>query len=256
MRSRGWTWCVPIELLLLSLLLLAVSTQDHVAPVVKAISGSNVSLQIPERLPDDYTKLTWLYTAQQKIVEWSPDKPMNPKYFDSKFKGRVTLDPQSGALNISNTQKDDSSTFRIKMLNASGVAQTWNILLQVFDPVRKPVIKIETIRQENNNCYMKLSCAIPDQSPDQCVNCTCTWLEDSGPLPKECLSSALELNVLVPQNYSMFYTCLVSNPVSSESDTVYFTPPCTLSRSSSSGVNWIASWLIVMVPTILGLLFT
>ncbi|XP_053463519.1 CD48 antigen isoform X2 [Nycticebus coucang] len=257
MRSRGWKWCVPRELLLLSLLLQAANTQgtfhqvssDHVASVVNAVSGSNVILQIPERLPDNYKQLSWWYTTEQKIVEWRPN---DTKYFDSTFKGRVVLDRQSCALNISNIQKDDNSTYLIKVLNATeSLEKTWMILLQVFDPVRKPVIKIETIRQENSSCYMKLSCAIPDQSPAQCVNCTCTWHEDSGPLPNECLST-LELKVPVPQNYSKFYTCRVSNPVSSENDTVYFTPPCALFRSS--GVNWIASWLIVMVPTILGLL--
>ncbi|KAL2771436.1 CD48 antigen isoform 1 precursor [Daubentonia madagascariensis] len=245
MRSRRWEWCLAMELLLLPLLLLATNIQGQSTREVIVLSGSNLSLQISESLPDNYKQLTWFYTIHQKIVEWDSGKS---KYFDSKFKGRVMLDPQSGALNIYKVQKEDSSTYLMRVSNATGKEQEWKILLEVFDPVPKPVIKIEKTEEANNICYLKLLCVIPDQS----VNCT--WYGDSGPFSKECQSSVLELRVPEPQNYSKFYTCQVSNPVSSKNDTVYFTPPCTLARSS--GVDWIASWLVVMVPTILGLLLT
>ncbi|XP_012494985.1 PREDICTED: CD48 antigen isoform X2 [Propithecus coquereli] len=243
MSLRRWEWCLAAELLLLPLLLLATNTQDHLTSAMTVVSGSNVSLQISEGLPDNYEQLTWFYTIDQKIVEWDSGKS---KYFDSKFKGRVMLDPQSGALNIYNVQKEDSSTYLMRVSNATGKEQEWKVLLEVLDPVRAPVIKIEKTEETNNICYLKLSCVISDQS----VNCT--WYGDSGPFSEACQNSALELRVPEPQKYSKFYTCQVSNPVSSKNDTVYFTPPCTLARSS--GVDWIASWLVVIVPTILGLL--
>uniref|UniRef100_A0A8C9AF77 CD48 antigen n=1 Tax=Prolemur simus TaxID=1328070 RepID=A0A8C9AF77_PROSS len=245
MSSRGWEWCLAVELLLLPLLLLATNTQDHLTCEVIVVSGSNVSLQIFKSLPDNYKQLTWFYTIHQKIVEWDSGKS---KYFDSKFKGRVMLDPQSGALNIYNVQKEDSSTYLMRVSNATGKEQEWKILLEVLDPVPTPAIKIEKTEETNNICHLKLSCVIPDRS----VNCT--WYGDSGPFSVACQNSVLELRVPEPQKYSKFYTCKVSNPVSSKNDTVYFTPPCTLARSS--GVDWIASWLVVMVPTSLGLLLT
>ncbi|XP_069334579.1 CD48 antigen isoform X2 [Eulemur rufifrons] len=251
MSSRGWEWCLAVELLLLPLLFLATNTQgtfhqlsgDHSKKEVIVVSGSNVSLQILKSLPNNYKQLTWFYTIHQKIVERDSSKS---KYFDSKFKGRVMLDPQSGALNIYNVQKEDSSTYLMRVSNATGKEQEWTILLEVFDPVPTPAIKIEKTEETNNICHLKLSCVIPDRS----VNCT--WYGDSGPFSVACQNSVLELRVPEPQKYSKFYTCKFSNRVSSKNDTVYFTPPCTLARSS--GVDWIASWLVVMVPTSLGLL--
>ncbi|XP_075856405.1 CD48 antigen isoform X2 [Microcebus murinus] len=217
----------------------------HSTGEVIVVSGSNVSLQISKSLPDNYKQLTWFYTIHQKIVEWDSGKS---KYFNTKFKGRVVLDPESGALNIYNVQKEDSSTYLMRVSNATGKEQEWKILLKVFDPVPTPAINIEKTEETNNTCYLKLSCVIPDQSVNY------TWYADSGLLPEAYQRSVLELRVPEPQKYSKFYTCEVSNPVSSKNDTVYFIPPCTLARSS--GVDWIASWLVVMVPTILGLLLT
>uniref|UniRef100_A0A2K6EJH5 CD48 antigen n=1 Tax=Propithecus coquereli TaxID=379532 RepID=A0A2K6EJH5_PROCO len=101
----------------------------HLTSAMTVVSGSNVSLQISEGLPDNYEQLTWFYTIDQKIVEWDSGKS---KYFDSKFKGRVMLDPQSGALNIYNVQKEDSSTYLMRVSNATGKEQEWKVLLEVL----------------------------------------------------------------------------------------------------------------------------
>lgn len=115
------------------------------------------------------------------------------------------------------------------------------------DPVPKPEIKIKKLQEVNNSCHLILSCVIVNQSLNY------TWYRDSGPVPKELQSGELEITIK-PQNYSRFYTCQVSNPVSKSNNTVYFTSTCKPARSS--GVAWIATWLVVMVSTILGLLLT
>uniref|UniRef100_A0A8C5Y8H5 CD48 antigen n=1 Tax=Microcebus murinus TaxID=30608 RepID=A0A8C5Y8H5_MICMU len=226
MSARGWEWCLAVELLLLPLLFLATNAQGHSTGEVIVVSGSNVSLQISKSLPDNYKQLTWFYTIHQKIVEWDSGKS---KYFNTKFKGRVVLDPESGALNIYNVQKEDSSTYLMRVSNATGKEQEWKILLKVFDPVPTPAINIEKTEETNNTCYLKLSCVIPDQSVNY------TWYADSGLLPEAYQRSVLELRVPEPQKYSKFYTCEVSNPVSSKNDTVYFIPPCTLGKKHPLG---------------------
>ncbi|XP_058395584.1 CD48 antigen [Diceros bicornis minor] len=242
MFSSRWERHLALELLLLLHLFLATTIQGHSKQI--AISGSNVSLQI-SNLPADYKILTWLYTSEQKIVEhWNADKP---HYFDSTFKHRVVLNLSSGALNIYKVQKEDSSTYLLRVVKAAGNEEEWKIPLEVFDPVPKPRINITTTQEVNNGCYLNIACEIPDQSVNY------TWYGESGPFPRTPQSAVLEVTV-GPQNYSKFYTCQVSNPVSSENDTVYFTSPCE--QAISSGVAWIATWLAITVPTVFGLLWT
>ncbi|XP_058165293.1 CD48 antigen, partial [Dasypus novemcinctus] len=217
----------------------------HSAHEVIAVSGSNVSLNILQQLPCDYSQLNWYYSKGQKIVELDSGLK-KPTYFGSKFKGRVNLDSSSGSLSIFDVKKEDSSIYLLKVLHEAGNEDERDISLQVFDPLPNLVIKIER-REENNSCHIKLSCAIEDSSVNY------TWFGDSGPFPKELQNSVLEIT-LTPENYSKYFTCQVRNPVSSRNDTVYFTLPCTLARSS--GVSSVATWLVVIMPFVLGLLFT
>ncbi|EHB13657.1 CD48 antigen, partial [Heterocephalus glaber] len=183
-------------------------------------SGSNVTLQSSKKLLDNFTHGTWFYTTNQKIVEWDP-KEVN--YFNTKFKHRIRLDNQSGALHIYNIQKSDSSTYILRVSEEDEDEREVKIILKVFDPVPEFVIQIETTKEVGDNCYMNLSCRIPDPSVDY------TWYGDSGSFPKELHRSVLEVT-LTPQNQSKFYTCQISNPVSSKNDTIYFLPPCTLGK--------------------------
>ncbi|XP_015104491.1 CD48 antigen [Vicugna pacos] len=239
MCSRKGKWHLALGLLLLPHLFLAINIRDRLE---LAVSGSNVSLKISS-LPESYHSLTWFYTTDQKIVEREHGEP---KYFNTKFKGRATLDIQTGALNIYKVQKDDSSTYLLKILYNAGNENEWMVTLMVYDPVPKPVIKIEKA-QEMNNCNLTLSCVIQDQPVNY------TWYRDSGPFPKELQRSVLEITV-TPQNYSQSYTCQVSNPVSSQNNTIYFTSPCK--PAPSSGAYWTEAWLVVIVTTVLGLLWT
>nr|XP_054103652.1 CD48 antigen isoform X2 [Callithrix jacchus] len=244
MCSRGWFWCLALELLLLHLLVLATSIQGDSVEVINAVSGGNVTLSISESLPENLQGITWFYTYNLKIADWDVRRL---RYYENRFKGRVRLDAQSGVLYMSNVQKEDANIYIFRVLKETMFEQEWTVRLQVFDPVPKPDIKIEKTAKVEDDCYLKLSCVIPDESVNY------TWYGDKGPFPKEFQSGVLE-TTLKSQDYSRCYTCQVSNPVSSENDTVCFSPPCTLVRSFA--VEWIASWLVITVPTILGLLFT
>lgn len=94
------------------------------------VSGSEVSLRICN-LPDKYKKLTWFYTDTQKIVEWESNTP-EPHYFKSKFKDRVTFDHRDGTLHIYKVQKEDNSTYLLKILKEAGTEVERKIFLQVL----------------------------------------------------------------------------------------------------------------------------
>ena len=81
-----------------------------------------------------------------------------------------------------------------------------------------------------NTCHLMLSCGIQDQYV------TYTWYWESGSFPKQLQSSVLE-DVHMPQSYSKSYTCQVSNPISSQNDTIHFTSPCVQGKSLCQG-SW------------------
>lgn len=95
------------------------------------------------------------------------------------------------------------------------------------DPVPKPSIEIEKTEELTDSCHLRLLCEVKVQE-DQRADYT--WYGNSGPFPPRNPGNVLELTI-TPQNKSTFYTCQVSNPVSSENDTVYFHPPCSLGKN-------------------------
>ncbi|KAI4548766.1 hypothetical protein MG293_001096 [Ovis ammon polii] len=173
--------------------------------------------------------LTWFYTTDQKIVEWESGEPT--KYFDTKFKDRATLDSQSGTLHIRKVEKEDSSTYLLRVLKDNGHEEEYKISLMVLDPVPKPKINVN-MTQKMNTCHLTLSCGIQDQSV------TYTWYWESGSFPKQLQSSVLE-DVHTPESYSKSYTCQVSNPISRQNDTIHFTSPCVqgYSKYATPGDN-------------------
>lgn len=94
---------------------------------VTAISGTNVCLPI-SNLPAKYIQLTWFYTTNQKILEWESNQTL---LFDSEFKGRVSLG-QNQNLCIHNVQKNDSSTYILRVLTDSGTEKEWHTRLEVY----------------------------------------------------------------------------------------------------------------------------
>lgn len=243
MYSEGLKWCLALQLLL-PCCFTETSIQGQSADPKFALSGSNVSLR-SSNLPENYQRLDWFYSPDLKILEWETHQP-NPHYFDTKFKRRVKLG-ENGTLHICNVQEKDSSTYILKVLLKSQFEEERRIPLKVFDPVPKPDVTIEKTQEMNNSCDLILSCMVRNPSVSY------TWYGDSGPISENLQSGVLNITV-IPQNYSRFYKCEVSNPVSRNSNTVYFISHCQLARSS--GVAWIPAWLMVMimVPTILGLL--
>ena len=91
-----------------------------------------MSLQI-SNLPKNHRSLTLFYTTDQKIVEWESGEPT--KYFDTKFKDRATLD-SPGTLHISKVQKEDSSTYLLRVLKDSGHEEEYKISLMVLGELR------------------------------------------------------------------------------------------------------------------------
>ncbi|XP_049736939.1 CD48 antigen [Elephas maximus indicus] len=239
MCSRGQEWYLALQLLLLPQLFLITSFQACSAHKMIVVTGSNVSLHVPE--PGNYKKFTWIYGTDQKIVE--QDEGNIPEYF--KLQGRAHLDDH-GTLHIYTVQESDSGTYTLQVLNTMGVEREWKFLLAVHNPVSQPDINIKKEKEVNNTCYLQLLCETPDKPVSY------TWYEDSRPIQQKPQNAVIEITH--KRDRSKFYTCQVNNTVSSNNKTIEVATSCTLVQSS--GVTWIATWLVGMVPVVLSLLLT
>ncbi|GAB1285711.1 CD48 antigen [Apodemus speciosus] len=189
-------------------------------PDTNVATSSNVTLTISKDPLGQYKRLTWLHTTNQKILEYSYDGEEN--IFESEFKDRVHLDKRNGALHIYHVRKRDRGTYYMRVLRDT--EEQWKINLGVFDLVPKPSIEIKKTEELTDSCHLRLLCEVEVQEEQ---HADYTWYENSGPFPPRNPGNVLDL-IITPQNKSTFYTCQVSNPVSSKNDTVYFTPPCML----------------------------
>ncbi|XP_006990657.1 CD48 antigen [Peromyscus maniculatus bairdii] len=235
---RTQEWCLVLPLLLLPLIM---GLQDDSPLEKNAPTGSNITLNVLKKDLGSYTRLTWLHTTKQKIIEYEYND--TETIYDSVFKGRVKLDHTSGELHISNVRKEDKGLYYMRVF--SETEKEYTITLNVFDPVSKPSISFERTEDSAESCHLKLSCNAEGQ------NVTYTWYDNTRPLPKEGQGYVLDL-IITPQNWSASYTCQVSNPVNSKNDTKYFTSFC---KAKSSGVLR-TTWLVVMVPIIYAFLLT
>lgn len=233
-RGPGYRLVPGFPLLLLPAFFLVVRAQGGSVPLVTALSGTSVTLHIPG-LPT-YTWLTWMFNKEQKILDWDDEKIT---IYDKRFYDRVNL--SNSSLVIHNVQKEDSSTYLLNVFKPDGEEVEKKIQLKVFEPVPKPTVKIESTRVENKRCVLNLSCVVP--TPDV----TYIWFENSD--KTKTISNESVLQVTLQENGAGSYNCCVSNPVSSNYNTVKHTPPCT--SDNSSGMAWGAAWHTILWPTLL-----
>ncbi|XP_037360357.1 CD48 antigen [Talpa occidentalis] len=234
MYWQGWEWCLVLQLLFL----LETGIQGQPEHKVTALAGSNVRLLMPHS--GKYREVSWFFNTSKKIVLWDSGELT---YFDNEMKSRIHLD-QSRTLHISRVQKSDSSTYICEVVSNEGKIEQKTIQLQVFGPVPQPVLKQEMIKKVNSNCFLNLSCVVRDPSVSY------SWYGESGLLP-EFQHGMLEL-IVNQQNYSDFYTCNVSNPFEWKKATINVSSLCVPGASSVRA--WPVHWLVVMLPTVLGLL--
>ncbi|AEV80863.1 membrane protein A43 [Aotine betaherpesvirus 1] len=197
--NNSYLW-LPVSLGLITLSLLRVGGDS--VNIVNALVGGNITLNISESLPENVREITWFCTYDQKIADWDVKRL---KYFDNKFKGRVRLDSQSGALYLSRVQKEDANIYIMRVLKDTMFEQDWKIRLQVFDEVDTPNITLVNTTLISDTCYVNFSCSHHD-SLCYTSNENCTWYHFSQNITKT-----------PPWNHSASsnscYTCEFKNPV-------------------------------------------
>ncbi|EPY85733.1 hypothetical protein CB1_000351008 [Camelus ferus] len=172
--------------------------------------------------------------------------------YHSRFLGRAQLHSNL-SLELRPLEPGDSGNFSVLLVDTAGRAWTQTLQLKVYDAVPRPVVQVFIAvsgdAQAPKTCQVFLSCWAPNIS-----DITYSWRRegtvDLGIEPSGLFTDGPALRVsLGPEDKSVAYSCIVSNPVSWDLATV--TPWESCHREAGPGRASYKDVLLVVLPVLL-----
>ncbi|XP_066579200.1 SLAM family member 5 [Amia ocellicauda] len=210
--------CLPDfrQTLAICLLLYALQGPIRGSPpvLVNGILGESVVLPsgLDERL---YSSVS------PDLMQWERDgrtviQLINNKTVETNlFRGRVSLSTEDGSLTISSLKAEDRGNYMFSGGGSSGQFPGKSVTLHVYERIRS--VQIQSQRSygtDNKTCHLTLNCTVTGGSQVDLI-----WLKGKNKNPEETKQSVLQLTVK-PTDDDYSYTCVASNPVSNQSDTI------------------------------------
>ncbi|XP_029113741.1 protein phosphatase 1 regulatory subunit 12A-like isoform X7 [Scleropages formosus] len=175
-------------------------------------SRRNGEVTLTPAVNGTFEEILWKWNGD-KAVEFAPDEGLT-EY--RKFKGRTTLNTQTGKLTIRNLQKTDSGRYKAEVL-VGGTLQYSVFDVTVLDAVTRP-----TVQCEQRDSVGILRCHSEGEMGKY------RW-EGPNDLLRNWTDQPIELQV---SSSDSAYTCVVKNPVSEESSEAFPAERCFKERSA------------------------
>ncbi|XP_051497065.1 CD48 antigen [Apus apus] len=211
--------------------------------VVGAVGGvAYLSPTVPHQT---YHRTQWRRNNSVQIANWDGGEKVH--YLARSYQGRLELFPNH-TLKISPLQKSDSSIYQVYLEDEEGEEHIEDIHLKVYELVPQPTVKANVTRNDPSRCQATLVCSVGLEEV------TYEWI------PPRKLSlegtNAPQLGVSFKPSEET-YICKVSNPVSSNSSSLTYRPPCSWTGESSAAASFTTNVLVALgYPLVLLLLFT
>ncbi|KAL4609199.1 hypothetical protein GN956_G24436 [Arapaima gigas] len=189
----------------------------------------NGDITLTAALPAGFEEILWTHNSD-KVVEFVKGGGMREF---SKFRGRTTVNQETGELTVRNLQETDSGRFTAEVLVA-GRLQNSVFDVKVVDAVRRP-----TVRCEQRDAVGILRCHSEGEMRqyrwEGPRNFSASWSDE--PIGLEISSS------------DSVYSCVVKNPVSEERSEAFRAQDCFTGRSSHGGALVAAAAVIAAAVT-------
>nr|XP_031545025.1 SLAM family member 8 isoform X2 [Vicugna pacos] len=191
-----------------------------------------------------------LWPAEELLATFFRGSPET--LYHSRFLGRAQLHSNL-SLELRPLEPGDSGNFSVLLVDTAGRAWTQTLQLKVYDAVPRPVVQVFIAvsgdAQAPKTCQVFLSCWAPNIS-----DITYSWRRegtiDLGIEPSGLFTDGPALRVsLGPEDKSVAYSCIVSNPVSWDLATV--TPWESCHREAGPGRTSYKDVLLVVLPVLL-----
>ncbi|XP_038624372.1 CD48 antigen [Tachyglossus aculeatus] len=237
MFHRGLLWSSSLLLLTWSISG-GLSTSD----VVGLVNGS-VLLESPEELPEQYQDIVWDFNSTWEILEWKNNGGGKVKIFPH-FNNRIRFSQSNGSLWLTGLQKEDSGQYGLKVTHMNNVQNRWMLKLRVYDKVSNVTVEVINRTRMDGKCHFVLECQTGTPGPLNFY-----WRFNSSFF----LGNWILNGTKEPQGRTVCYTCRAENPGSSAENKTCFPDSCIPGSTSEVGCS---SWLVMLIPTVLGLLFS
>ncbi|XP_061109508.1 SLAM family member 5-like isoform X3 [Conger conger] len=181
---------------------------------VNGVVGKSVLLPTKEeRLLKGIGDMNWKKNSDDIItlVRKSENSPFEIQHMDSNFTGRLIVNNDTGALNISNLREEDSGEYVFGGLISSRSLKPVTYKLQVYERI----VSVQVTTQVNNStdsCNVTLSCSVFGSH-----QVALFWSTNGGNIPGTENKTTLTVSPTLAEE---IYTCTAKNPVSSQNSSV------------------------------------
>ncbi|XP_047671855.1 CD48 antigen-like isoform X2 [Tachysurus fulvidraco] len=173
--------------------------------------------------------ILWIYRpekAEENILISDLFKGETVTDFRERFKERLQLDRNSGALTIRNISRTDSGVYLLHVITGSVSSRTFSV--SVYAPVSTPVIINERGKRSvisTESCF--LLCSVENGE-----DVKLSWYRENERISitnNTDLSVPLNLPLQIQHNDTNTYICVSANPVSNKTTSLIITQLCDVS---------------------------
>ncbi|XP_077012756.1 natural killer cell receptor 2B4 isoform X2 [Tamandua tetradactyla] len=217
---------------------------------VTGLSGTSLCLQPSNIKPKAYS-VTWrvqLSSDATSYVILTLKNDSSPNYKSlalNHFNNRLQFTIKNLTLHIKAVQRQDSGSYTLEVVSASGGVSTTRFQVLVFDHVEKPRLQAQVKALDRGLCRVTLSCLVSSNG-----DVSYAWYNGSELIPM--LRNVTHLEPQIDTDGLYTYTCEVSNPVSWANDTLNLTQQCLNAHKKS----WFLPFLVVIVVLLITLLLS
>ncbi|XP_059137048.1 natural killer cell receptor 2B4 [Peromyscus eremicus] len=212
---------------------------------ITSISGKLLGLR-PSNIQTKNVTVRWMMTqpgssGKEEILTWkSHEHPNSPK-FSNGLNNIYYFNTSDFTLGIKSAKVKDSGLYELEITKFSGAVCTKKFQILILDNVKKPHLHGERKVLADGMCRLSLYCSVSEND-----NVSYALYRGSELIWK--LSNFTGLENQTDSSSLHTYTCVVSNEVSSASDTLNFTQGC---QSVPEKVIFLPFVVIIVILVIL-----
>ncbi|TKS69388.1 CD48 antigen BCM1 surface antigen BLAST-1 HM48-1 MRC OX-45 surface antigen SLAM family member 2 [Collichthys lucidus] len=229
-RIHSLTLYVRYDKVVESQVLLYCVQADEGQEVVEAREGATVTLNTTETSYMSNTQVVWTFGAKNPNARIAnlKEREVTTDY-DERFKNRLMLYGQTGALTITQLRASDSGVYMYQSIGANIISQQF--YLTVYSPLHSLSISVNQCLINRSCSSLTLECFVENSR-----DLTLSWYRGRDILKKTSspdLSTKLSLALEIDSKDGGGYSCVAENPVEEKVVRLHAKDTCQVRETSS-----------------------
>ncbi|KAM7418305.1 hypothetical protein PAMA_015765 [Pampus argenteus] len=206
---------------------------------VTAREGGSVTLQTT----GSRNNCVWTFGPEKPNMRIATVKSKQEKSdYDERFRGRLQLDSQTGALIITKLRVSDSGIYMWQSINRNIIFQNFNLV--VYSSVVPPTIKVNASLVNTNCSSLTFECSVENSR-----ELILSWFRGSERLKNTSspdVSARISLTLEIKYQDEDNYSCLAENPVEAKATKLHTEDTCLKNKDAGSWCQGAATVRLVI----------